>query len=70
MDDALLNVKNGSWEKHQITGRTSLAFFPLKMADFSFGIPNEEHFISYFKHLLEEKKKASSSLWTCNSILN
>jgi hypothetical protein len=38
--------------------------------DFEAGFPGEEVFTKYFKYLREEKKVASSTLWTTYSYLN
>ena len=38
--------------------------------DFSTKAPSEEDHLQYFKHLREDKKMASSSLWTTYSMIN
>jgi len=38
--------------------------------DFSTRAPPEEELLQYFKHLREDKKMASSSLWTTYSMIN
>ena len=70
LEEALLNVKDGSRGKYRKCWNDFTCFFPLKKDEFSLGMPCEEDFTSYFKHLREEKKMASSSLWTYYSMLN
>ena len=70
LEEALLNVKDGSRGKYRKCWNDFTSFFPLKKDEFSLGMPCEEDFTSYFKHLREEKKMASSSLWTYYSMLN
>ena len=38
--------------------------------DFSTRAPSEEELLQYFKHLREDKKMSSSSLWTTYSMIN
>ena len=70
LDDALLTVKEGSRAKYKKVWLEFVNFVEACPGDFAERSPSEEELISYFKHLRENKKIASSSMWTYYSIIN
>ena len=69
LDEALLTVKEGSRERYSRVWKEYLDFCSTS-SEFAYRMPSEYELITYFKHLREVKKMASSSLWTYYSMIN
>ena len=70
LDDALLTVKEGSRAKYKNVWLEFVNLVEASPGDFVGRNPSEGELISYFKHLRENKKMASSSMWTYYSMIN
>ena len=70
LDDALLTVKEGSRAKYKNVWLEFVNLVEASPGDFVGRNPSEGELISYFKHLRENKKMVSSSMWTYYSMIN
>ena len=69
-EDALKTVKPKSRPVYAKTWASFLDYNSSKKDELKNRMPNEKELCDYFVFLREEKKRASSSLWTIYSMLN
>ena len=69
LDAALLSIKEPSRSRYKKTWQEFQAFSS-DSSEYTNRMPSEEELTSFFKHLREEKKMASSSMWTYYSQIN
>ena len=70
LEEALLSIKEGSRGKYRKVWMDFLQFSGSRQEEFQTKMPSEEDLTNYFKFLRENKKFASSTLWTNYSMLN
>ena len=67
---AVEGIKENSRDKYIKAWISFKLFSDMDAGDFEMRMPSEEEFLAYFRHLRNDRKLASTTMWTTYSMIN